>query len=368
MLSWGHVKLFSPNTLNNSAAGLAVLEELGIPAPPPGEFPTGAEFVSGYLVHLGRFLDTCGNCKIMLSTQVLSVGRGDLLKGQDCTRSKDRGVQMFRVLVETVDGEDVIEGLDVIIDATGTYGNHNWLGKGGIPARGERKLENKIIYTIPDVSSDRFWGEDKPKISMVVGAGASAATTLGGLHNLSREKGGVGVVWVTRRQGEPYSVIENDPLPQREALYRMGNMLASPGPVNHFALFRYCGGSCVKSVRCKEEQLEVVLEKEGEEEVLMVDNLIGHVGYRPDTSITQELQVHYCYATEGPMRLAAAMLASGAGGGGDCLAQVAPGPDMLRSPEPGLFVLGMKSYGRGSAFLLKIGHEQVQQVITLLTK
>ena len=33
------------------------------------------------------------------------------------------------------------------------------------------------------------------------------------------------------------------------------------------------------------------------------------------------LQVHYCYATEGPMKLAAALMAAG-GGGGDCLAQV----------------------------------------------
>ena len=85
-----------------------------------------------------------------------------------------------------------------------------------------------------------------------------------------------------------------------------------------------------------------------------MDNVLGMVGYRPDTAITEELQVfnctkkmdlilsgilfffhsfirfaqycsslqvHYCYATEGPMKLAAALMAAG-GGGGDCLAQV----------------------------------------------
>ena len=70
------------------------------------------------------------------------------------------------------------------------------------------------------------------------------------------------------------------------------------------------------------------------------------------------------------MKLAAALMAAG-GGGGDCLAQVfrfssfilknlsalvwqvAPGPATLLTPEPGLLVLGMKSYGRGSAFLLR---------------
>ena len=67
------------------------------------------------------------------------------------------------------------------------------------------------------------------------------------------------------------------------------------------------------------------------------------------------------------MKLAAAMLASSSsGGGGDCLAQVLPGKDTMRSPEPRFFIVGMKSYGRGSAFLLRIGYEQVQHVMALL--
>ena len=86
--------------------------------------------------------------------------------------------------------------------------------------------------------------------------------------------------------------------------------------------------------------------------MLTVDNVVACVGYRPDTSLTRELQVHYCYATEGPMRLAASLLAAG-GGGGDCLAQEQPGDGTLLSPEPGVFIIGMKSYGRGSAFLLR---------------
>ena len=370
VLSWGHVKLFSPNSLNHSTTGLAVLQEMGVPPPAPEVFPTGAEFVSGYLSHLGRYLDHSDKCKVLLGTRVLSVGRDHLMKAQFCTKSKERETSKFRVLVVGDGGEDVIERFDVIIDATGTYGNHNWLGKGGIPAKGERNLEQHIFYNIPHVSIDKFFGGEEMKVSMVVGGGASAVTTLAMLQGVGRERGGVGVIWLTRRVGEPYSVIENDPLPQREALYKLGNNLAEGCQEKDFASFRYLGNSCVKEVRARTEtgEMEVVVESgnTGEEEVVVVDNLIGHVGYRPDMSITQELQVHYCYATEGPMRLAAAMMASG-GGGGDCLAQVAPGPDMLRSPEPGLFVMGMKSYGRGSAFLLKIGQEQVQQVMQILT-
>jgi len=43
VLSWGHVTLFSNNSLNCSAQGLAVLEELGVPPPCPQAFPTGQQ-------------------------------------------------------------------------------------------------------------------------------------------------------------------------------------------------------------------------------------------------------------------------------------------------------------------------------------
>lgn len=49
-------------------------------------------------------------------------------------------------------------------------------------------------------------------------------------------------------------------------------------------------------------------------------------------------------------------------GDGDCLAQGSAGVDALRVPEPDFFVLGMKSYGRNSTFLLRVGYEQVEEV------
>ena len=53
--------------------------------------------------------------------------------------------------------EKVFDNVDIIVDATGTYGNHNWLGDGGLPALGERKLGNDkdILYKIPDVINNR---------------------------------------------------------------------------------------------------------------------------------------------------------------------------------------------------------------------
>ena len=74
------------------------------------------------------------------------------------------------------------------------------------------------------------------------------------------------------------------------------------------------------------------------------------------------------------MKLAASLLGArvaAKGGGaaaGDCLNQAAPGPEQLVSPEPRFYVLGSKSYGRNSAFLLRLGHAQVEAVVAMLRK
>jgi hypothetical protein len=95
-----------------------------------------------------------------------------------------------------------------------------------------------------------------------------------------------------------------------------------------------------------------------------VDRIIANVGYTPDNSLYRELQVHECYASLGPMKLAAALLGQS---GGDCMQQTSHGPNTLTNPEPGFFILGAKSYGRSSNFLLRIGFQQVREVFTLIT-
>ena len=94
------------------------------------------------------------------------------------------------------------------------------------------------------------------------------------------------------------------------------------------------------------------------------DAIIANVGYTPDTNLYRELQIHECYATLGPIKLAASLLGQKAG---DCLKMTSPGPDALRNPEPNFFVLGAKSYGRNSNFLLRHGFEQIREVFRLVT-
>ena len=96
---------------------------------------------------------------------------------------------------------------------------------------------------------------------------------------------------------------------------------------------------------------------------VVVDVVVAMAGAVGDSELFRQLQVHQCYATEGPMALAATLLGSE---GGDCLAQVSAGVDALRNPEPRFFVLGSKSYGRNSTFLLRVGWEQVAEVVQAL--
>jgi hypothetical protein len=103
---------------------------------------------------------------------------------------------------------------------------------------------------------------------------------------------------------------------------------------------------------------------EGVTETVVCDRIIANVGYRPDASIYRELQVHECYATQGPMNLAASLLAQNTA---DCLAIQSGGADLLRNPEPDFYILGAKSFGTNSSFLLRLGHEQIAQVFTLIT-
>ena len=56
VLSWGHVELFSPNSLNISSLGRQVLQETGAEIPRDDEYLTGKQYVEKYLKPLQNFL------------------------------------------------------------------------------------------------------------------------------------------------------------------------------------------------------------------------------------------------------------------------------------------------------------------------
>ena len=95
-----------------------------------------------------------------------------------------------------------------------------------------------------------------------------------------------------------------------------------------------------------------------------VDRVVANVGFMPDSILSRELQVQECPASQGPTGVAAALAKQA---GADCLTTAPCGPAALKTTEPNFYVLGAKSYGRNSHFLLRNGFEQVREVFTLIT-
>lgn len=341
---WGHVRLFSAFELNHSDRGARRLRSEGVELPAPGQYLTAAEHVERYLEPLSRTAPLAG--RIREHTRVVSVGRDGIGKGDLIGGPRDR--HPFRLLLETDAGGEELSEADVVVDCSGTYGNHNWMGNGNVPALGERVLERRIAYELEEI--DDCDGQSV----LVVGDGHSAATVLSRLKELSPET----VHWVARKR-RTLEVIPNDPLPERKRLSVLAGELAEGADPR----FRFYSGHTVESVGSEGSRFRVELRSGETRQHVTVDRIYAHVGFHPDNSVYRELQVHECYASAAPMKLAAALLGESSV---DCLARTSQGADVLRNPEPNFFILGAKSYGRGSTFLIRTGLQQIEEVFGLL--
>ena len=360
---WGHVQLFSPWALNMSPLGRAALTDQGLDLPLETGYPTGHEYVDHYLTPLAHHPRLHG--RIHTHTTVMQVGRRGVLKTEQHSPERRRE-RPFRVLLVDGAAHEYIAYADIVVDTTGCYTHPNALGDGGIPAPGERRAATagRIWYHLPDIlgaDQARFAGRH----TVVVGTGYSAITTLAHLLQLSAQVPGTRVTWCSRTRGAPYHRVASDPLPERVRLVELGNQIATGA---HADIITYLAGVSVDRVTAHDTgpmTLQLLRGLDQRETVTAIDEIVAHVGFRPDLSLYRELLIHQCYASEGPMQLAASLLAS-AGGNADCLTQTSAGPATLVNPEPDFFIVGAKSYGRSSNFLIKVGLEQIRDVLTLL--
>lgn len=367
VLRWGHVTFFSPWELNCSARGERLRAQMELPPLDATAFPTGEEYVRDYLEPLSRHPLLEG--AVHTRCEVLAVTRANALKGDFVGDRASREATPFLIRVRDEQGVERYHEADVVLDTTGSYGNPASLGPGGMSAIGEAALADRIDYYTPDMARV-FENDYEGKRVLLVGSGYSAATTLEGFRRqVEQESRQVEVLWAWRGEAEeaPYELIPHDVLPQRASLAMFANRVASGEvewvkPLPTMQVWRLD-----EVARGEGQGVRVTLKdfSTGATQEIEVDRVIANVGYRPDTELYRELQVHLCYASEGPMKLAASLLAAG-GGGGDCLAQESAGPEVLQTPEPDFYVLGAKSYGRGSAFLIRLGLEQVEQVFGMI--
>jgi len=346
--SWGHVRMFTPWDLNVSPRMRRKVD-----APSGSECPTGQELAERLLDPLAELPDIAPSLR--LGTRVLSLGREGLLKHEEIANA-ERGRHPFRILLSSGDREWT-ERADVVIDATGTYGNPNRLGDAGIPAPGERSLDSEIRRQIPDFARE---GADwAGRTVLLAGAGHSAQTAVRELARLAQEAPGTRVIWVLRHAEPDWGTHEGDPLPERARLAAEAQSLAS-GSSPAVEVRR---GMAVEELSRPNGKIEVTLRNGSHSEKVAVDRILSLTGFVGDHELYRQLQVHECYATCGPINLSAALLGAAAG---DCLAQTTHGAETLLNPEPGFFILGIKSYGRNNTFLMRVGWDQVSEVFGTL--
>lgn len=366
VLQWGHVEWFTPFGMNHSPLAYAALEAQDADWKSPREDAqlTGREYVEQFLRPLAE-TDLLAE-SLHLQTEVISIGRADVTKA-NFGEGWDRGNSPFRLLLRDKQGRESVADADIVIDATGVYGQHRYLGRGGLPAIGERQFANAIDYRLPQVSNDpssKFAGCR----TLVVGGGYSAATSIIALAKLAEFDPETHITWVVRNpKGEdgPLQNIPHDSLIHRIALTDAANRLA----VEEGNGVQYLPGKSVEAICLAENSasFDVILSgrnTEEDETSISCDFILGHTGFRPDCTLFDELQVELCYVTEGPIRLAAHLLQNQVG---DCMNQEIPPVDLLTTSEPNFYILGNKSYGRDANFLLSLGFEQIRLVYSQIS-
>lgn len=356
--SWQHVTLFSPWSMDVSPRARRHLESAGCSLPPRDDriCPSGRELLESTFDPIASLPSIAPHLE--LGVTVRAVGREGLLKHEEIG-SVRRARRPFRLLLERANGRESIAHADIVLDCTGTYATPNTLGDAGIAAPGERALEARIRRHLVDFFAEP--GVWAGKRILLVGAGHSARTAAVDLVRFAERYPGTRIVWARRGSRLDGSGIQDDPLPERARLVAEAAILAS-GTAD---ALEPVDGVVVESLTSGSSGVEVVLRHdEGETSSVTVDAILSLTGFVGDHAIYRQLQVHECYASTGPMKLSAALLGSASE---DCLQQTSHGAETLVSPEPNFFILGAKSYGRNSTFLMQIGWQQVEEVFSLLT-
>jgi len=335
---WHHVRLFSPwSELVAPAAG-RLLEPTGWRRPDGAAYPTGAQWASRYLEPLAAALGE----RVRFGAEVVGVAR----RGRDRVVDAGRESEPLTVHIRQGDGREERITAQAVVDASGTWGGPNPLGGDGLPALGEHAAADRISYRVPDLSTEasRYAG----KRVAVVGSGHSALTALVALSGLA----GTRVSWVLRRGavGNAFGGGDTDQLPARGALGLRAKEAVAAGQVRVVTGFR------TEAVeRDATGRLALV---SGGHRVSDVDEVVVLTGFRPDLSWLSELRLELDPVLQAPVALAPLIDPNVH----SCGTVYPHGVKELAHPEPGVYLAGMKSYGRAPTFLAMTGYEQVRSI------
>lgn len=350
---WGHVRLFSSwNELVDPAAE-ALLTRAGWQRPDPASYPTGNEWVDAYLAPLAAALDATGEVDVRLGHRVVGVAK----QGRDRLVDSGREDAPFTVHVRTPAGIHLLTAA-AVIDASGTWGGPNPLGGDGLPAPGERENADRITYGIPDFTDAATRARYGGKRVLVAGRGASAQNSLVGLTSLAAEAPGTEIVWVLRRPGvdDAFGGGDNDQLEARGALGKRAQAAVASGPVQTVTGFR----TAVVEKDSGDSGRLVVAGLDGRR--IEVDEVVVVTGFRPDLTVLDEVRLDLDPVLSAPTKLAPLIDPNVH----SCGTVYPHGAAELAQPEQGLYLAGMKSYGRAPSFLALTGFEQTRSIVAAI--
>ena len=347
---WGHVPMFSPWRFNLDRAAVALLGAPWLDPAGRGRLPhrrrAGPSAISSRSPPPPRSHRGCGSARGSPASPAWA-----------SARCAPRAREQHPFELRTVDsaGHEGRLLAAAVIDASGTWTSPNPAGASGLPALGERAASRlhplrhagragrgaRPLRRAPRAGAGRrpLGHRHPPRPGRTRGTGAgdprspgrSAAGTSHACSAAARRTSFPSAAPWARDCGSSSSEVRSGSWhPSRRTRSAARRMVRSASPE-----------------RARAERLAIE-----------ADELVVATGLRPDLSFLAELRLDLDPALECPRALAPLIDPNEHSCG-----TVRPhGAAELAQPEPGLFLVGMKSYGRAPTFLLATGHEQVRSV------
>ncbi|MGW0943519.1 NAD(P)-binding domain-containing protein [Streptomyces sp. NPDC002623] len=355
---WSHVKLFSTWGEVVDPAAEKLLAPTGWTRPDPATYPSGGDWAARYLEPLAAALGG----RVRFGATVTGVSRS----GRDRIVDADRETRPFVVHVEYADGREERIFARAVIDASGTWSTPSPAGADGLPALGEKAAADRITYRVPDLNDPAVRARHAGRRTAVVGSGASAFTALAYLADLAKTDDGKATkaVWVLRRgiSGATFGGGSADRLPARGALGLAAKAAVDDGYADAVTGFRTEAIEAVEAVERdgggRDGGGRLVLVAEDGRRLEPVDEVIVLTGFRPDLSFLSEVRLDLDERLQAPAALAPLIDPNQH----SCGTVPPHGHHELSHPEQGVYLVGMKSYGRAPTFLAMTGYEQVRSV------
>ncbi|MDH6493969.1 NAD(P)-binding domain-containing protein [Streptomyces sp. SAI-149] len=344
---WSHVRLFSTWGELVDPAAEKLLAPTGWTRPDPSGYPSGGDWADLYLQPLA---DVLGD-RVRTGATVTGVSR----TGRDRIVDADREQQPFVVHVAYADGREERLFARAVIDASGTWATPSPAGGSGLAALGEKGAADRITYRVPDLRDPAVRARYAGRRTAVIGSGASAFTALAYLADLAKSDDGANTkgVWILRRgiSGSTFGGGEADQLPARGALGLAAKAAVDEGHADAVTGFR------TEAIE-RDTDGRLVLVGEDGRRLDPVDEVIVLTGFRPDLSFLDELRLGLDERLQAPVALAPLIDPNQH----SCGTVYPHGHRELSHPEHGVYLVGMKSYGRAPTFLAMTGYEQVRSV------